>query len=427
VKRANRFGAAHPLPRPVRVLAVALLALALIAPVAAQGTTSPRIVAIGDIHGDFNRFRGILEQAGIVDGTGRWIAGNTVLVQTGDFTDRGTQVRAVMDLLIDLEAQAARAGGRAIVLLGNHETMNLVGDERYVAAGAYAAFADAQSEQRRRAEYEAYVKLCAEAARRFPPPGPEIYRPASEADWMAAHPPGLVEYREAFGPQGRYGRWLRARQVVVQLGMTVFLHAGINPGLAPRRLDDVNRQVRDEIARMDDHRRRLIERRLIVPSFTLSEVVAAALADLEGGRTPQQFAGGGRIDFGTPDPFDVPDPTGPESLLRIGAWALFHGDGPLWFRGFATWSPAEGQSEITKLLRRYDVEHFVIGHTIPPDWRITPRFSGAVVMIDTGMLESFYPRGTASALEIQDGRFIAIYPDRRTLLFEAPRAAPARR
>jgi hypothetical protein len=43
------------------------------------------------------------------------------------------------------------------------------------------------------------------------------------------------------------------------------------------------------------------------------------------------------------------------------------------------------------------------------------------------MLESFYPRGTASALEIQDGRFIAIYPDRRTLLFEAPRAAPARR
>ncbi len=47
---------------------------------------------------------------------------------------------------------------------------------------------------------------------------------------MAAHPPGLLEYQEALGPQGHYGRWLRAKPVAIQLGDTIFLHAGIPPG-----------------------------------------------------------------------------------------------------------------------------------------------------------------------------------------------------
>jgi hypothetical protein len=381
----------------------------------AQSNRSPRVVAVGDVHGDFDAFRGILEHAGILDAAGRWIAGNTTLVQLGDVTDRGPKVRAVMDLLIDLEEQATAAGGRVQVLLGNHETLNLAGEGRDVTPAIYATFADEQSEQRRQAAYEAYVKLCAARSQQLPRPVPRIYQPLSKGDWMAAHPLGFVEYRDAFGPEGRYGRWLRTKPVVLQLGDTVFLHAGIKPDLAPRRLDDINKQVLTEIKRMDEYRSRMIVRNLILPFFTLEEVLAAAHAELEAG------AGG-------PDPSDNPDPLGLEGLLRSGTWALFDANGPLWFRGFATWSAAEGASQITKLLRRYSVAHFVVGHTVPSTMRITPRFSVAIVLIDTGMLSSVYRGGIASALEIRDGRFTAIDGNQRTTLFEAgQQVAPSRR
>ena len=36
-------------------------------------------------------------------------------MQTGDYTDRGTDVRKVMDLLMRLEQEAKSAGGQAIV------------------------------------------------------------------------------------------------------------------------------------------------------------------------------------------------------------------------------------------------------------------------------------------------------------------------
>lgn len=53
-------------------------------------------------------------------------------MQTGDVPDRGPDSRKVMDLLMDLEKQARKAGGIVHALLGNHEVMNMVGDLRYV-------------------------------------------------------------------------------------------------------------------------------------------------------------------------------------------------------------------------------------------------------------------------------------------------------
>jgi hypothetical protein len=172
---------------------------------------------------------------------------------------------------------------------------------------------------------------------------------------------------------------------------------------------------------MDEYRSRMIGRNLILPFFTLPEVQAAAQAELEaGGQFRGPTAEGGLGGF---SPSEHADPLGLEGLLRIGNWALFDPDGPLWFRGFATWSAAEGPSQITKLLRRYGVAHFVVGHTVPSTMRVTPRFAVAVVLIDTGMLSSVYRGGIASALEIRDGRFTAISADQRTILFEAGRAA----
>ena len=63
--------------------------------IAAQDTFTgvPRIVAVGDVHGDYDRFVGVLRQAGVIDGKERWSGGRTHLVHTGVNPDRGPDSR----------------------------------------------------------------------------------------------------------------------------------------------------------------------------------------------------------------------------------------------------------------------------------------------------------------------------------------------
>jgi hypothetical protein len=68
-----------------------LLAISLIQPLAGAAT-SQRIVAVGDIHGDFESFVSILYETGIINQQNQWIGGRTILVQTGDLLDRGSKV-----------------------------------------------------------------------------------------------------------------------------------------------------------------------------------------------------------------------------------------------------------------------------------------------------------------------------------------------
>ncbi|HLE69128.1 MAG TPA: metallophosphoesterase, partial [Vicinamibacteria bacterium] len=86
-----------------------------------------RIVAIGDVHGAFDNMVAVLKNAGILDEKLKWKGGKAHLVQNGDVVDRGPHSRKAMDLLMELEEQAEKAGGRVHVLIGNHEAMNLVG------------------------------------------------------------------------------------------------------------------------------------------------------------------------------------------------------------------------------------------------------------------------------------------------------------
>ena len=208
---------------------------------------------------------------------------------------------------------------------------------------------------------------------------------------------------EAFAPQGRYGKWLRSKPVVLRIDDTVFLHAGINPERAPRELEDINKQALAEIRRFDELRKRMVDGRLILPFATLSEIIAAAQIEL-------QVRAAVRKDQ-LPD-----DPMGLGGLVQINDWSIIHPDGPLWFRGFATWPADVGAMQIKTLLGRYNVARFVVGHTIPESKRITPRYSGAVFLVDTGMSSSYVPDGTPSALEIRDGRFTAIYGSERVTL-----------
>ena len=111
-------------------------------------TNVERIVAIGDIHGDYDQLAAVLKSAGLIDDQGSWTGGKTHLVQVGDVLDRGPDSRKAMDLLMRIEKEAPEAGGYVHALIGNHEAMNVYGDLRYTSMGEYAAFQDENSELR---------------------------------------------------------------------------------------------------------------------------------------------------------------------------------------------------------------------------------------------------------------------------------------
>jgi hypothetical protein len=358
-------------------------------------------VAIGDIHGALTELVDILRAAGLIDERRRWSGGAARLVQTGDVTDRGRDVRGVIDLLIRLEAEARRVGGRVDVLLGNHEGMNILHDFRDVSPEAYAAFADTRSEDRRRRAYESHASIAKRNGR-------TIDRDA----WMAAHPPGYVEYAEAFGPSGQYGRWLRGRKVVLQIGETIFMHAGLNPETAVS-LDEINRGIEREIHAWDDLVRALQRQKLVDPIFTLPEIVDAAQVEI-GRIVLAQKAGEAVGDHVTPAFITLL-----KLIPEIPKWGLLEAEGPMWYRGFAT-VPETDAALFDPLLTRYKARRFVTGHTPQlPDAKIRPRLGGRVWVLDTGMLTSHF-KGQPSALEIQDGRITAIYASGREVLQQRP-------
>lgn len=328
---------------------------------------SQRLVAIGDIHGDFDAFVGILQRAQLVDANRKWLSRNTTLVQTGDFLDRGPKTRAVMDLLMTLQKDAPRQASRVIVLMGNHEAMNIYGDLRYVTPNDYASYADNKSENRRKSAYAAFAELYGKVP------------PVSEDEWMKSHPPGFLEHREAFGSDGRYGKWLRTLPAVTRVDDSIFLHGGISPDLASLTIDKINEGVRTEIKAFDAYKKYMVDEKIALPFFTLDELTDAA-------RTAVEKKVDALKDF-----------------LGLGGWLSIHPDGPLWFRGYAQWTDAEGAPQIQRLIEAFGVSRFVVGHT-PQAGQIVPRFGGKVYLIDTGMLSSYYPGGRATALNIQDGK-----------------------
>jgi hypothetical protein len=375
-----------------------MIALLLIwvaeAPRAEPQPGTPRIVAVADIHGTAAGLAEILRAAGLIDANRRWSGGTTRLVQTGDFLDRGHEVREVMDLLMRLEGEARRAGGRIDVLFGNHEGMNVLHDVRDVSPQAYAKFQDNRSDERRRKAFDAHAAI----AKRN---GTTLVRD----EWMAGRPLGYVEYLQALGPSGQYGKWIRARKVVLQIGDTIFMHAGLRPETTTT-LDEVNRGVEREIRAWDDLLEALARQNLITSSFTLAEVINVAQVEI------------GRIGVAQKTGEPLPEYVTREfaaqlqQLSGIDKWTLIDGEGPLWYRGLAT-LPDSAESAVATLLGRYGAQRFVVGHTPQLPGRIRARFGGRVVLSDTGMLVSFFKGGQPSALEIQDGRLTAIYPSGR--------------
>ncbi|MDH3745517.1 MAG: metallophosphoesterase [Acidobacteriota bacterium] len=422
------------------ILVAALLLGLLVAPPADAAETG-RVVAIGDIHGSYDGFTKILLAAGLIDAENRWAGGRSTLVQTGDFTDRGDGVRAVMDLLMSLQKEARKAKGEVIVLMGNHEMWSLMQNNTDIIfnPAIYASFSDSGSEARRQEAFEAWKKwrkaqpapseepaTVAESGLQNPmiedPAAPEApttpqqsVSPRSfeqeQADWLARHPPGFVEYHEAMAPDGEYGRWIRKSKVMTKVAGTVFLHGGISERWSILGIDDVNRVHMQEIASHDQARRALVKAGIILPFFTWGETVEAVNREIASPRNSRSLA------------------IARESLDRLGRFLGLTGteDAPLWFRGFAM--PPHGLPDAALVPLRealtsiHGAEHFVSAHSPFNGGDILVRLDGAFFLIDTGMLSTAYPGGRPSALEFSDGKFFAIYENERKLLLPADMAA----
>ena len=132
--------------------------------------------------------------------TWAWIGGpGDKLVQMGDMLDRGPQDKDVMDTILRLQRESAAAGSEMVVILGNHELMNIQGQTHYVSKESFESFGGKHSHSRQ------------------------------------------------FAPDGEYGAWIRTLPLTHVDMRTLFVHAGLLPEYARRGLDTLEAQAKAEV------------------------------------------------------------------------------------------------------------------------------------------------------------------------------------
>ncbi|HSF15886.1 MAG TPA: metallophosphoesterase [Vicinamibacteria bacterium] len=275
-----------------------------------------RIVAVGDVHGAYDTFVRALTRTGLIGDEHQWIGGASHLVQTGDVLDRGADSRKVMDLLMSLEGQAEAAGGKVHALIGNHELWNAVGNLAYVSEGELEAFATERDEELRKES------------------GLDSRR-------------GELALREAYGPEGVYGRWIRKNNAAVKVGDYVFVHGGIMSPGAELGLRELNRLVRES---MND------------------ENWSTSLANQDDGPLLTRF-------------YSSADLLADELPAR--------------------------EAELEVVLQSLGARAMIMGHTVTFGV-IEPRFDGRAILIDAGMLDVYFG-GRMAALVIEGDRLSAVY------------------
>lgn len=164
----------------------------------------PRIIVIGDLHGDTASLCTCLYMTNIINKNMEWVAqpSNTIVIQIGDQLDSLTRSEEagdweklddtiLMRFTEKLDRVAKAKGGRFISMVGNHEIMNILGDYTYVS-------------------------------------GTSMEKSG-----------GFAGRHEKFKPEGVYARILANRPCVLKVGKLLFCHAG----LLPYHLDLVNNNL----------------------------------------------------------------------------------------------------------------------------------------------------------------------------------------
>lgn len=184
-------------------------------PTVGQGSVAPRVVAIGDLHGDLRATQAVLRLAGLMDDKGHWAGGKTVFVQTGDVLDRGDDEPEILALLWRLQEEAPRSGGRVELLLGNHEVMNASGDLRYVTPGGFSDYQQS--------------------------PIPSHWPRSKEITDRL--PAGYLGRKAAFAPGSAIASRFAEQKVVLVVGSSVFVHGGLDPKSAAKGIETLNRET----------------------------------------------------------------------------------------------------------------------------------------------------------------------------------------
>lgn len=335
--------------KTVRIFIAAAVAAA--PAVALPPPTPPRIVAVGDLHGDYSAWRDIARVAGLVGPRGQWTGGRTTLVQVGDIVDRGDDSLKIVRELMRLQKEAPKQGGRVIVLVGNHEAMNITGDLRYVTAGEFKAFESRRSAELRDRLFEAKK---AEIEAKYRARDASLTPAAIRAAWLGDTPPGWVEHRLAWAPQGEIGRWVIRNPAAALVGGNLFVHGGLSAEYSKLPLAELNRKVASALAAVD---------------------------------------------------------RSPDSIINSPL-------GPLWYRGLITRDPKVTEipptapeaaprplveQELATVLGAYGAKRIIVGHT-PSLAGIQILYGGRLVAIDSGI--SSHYGGRPSYLEIVGDRLI---------------------
>ena len=303
-----------------------------------------RIIAVGDIHGDFDAYTTILKDAGLVEANLKWAGGETIFVQTGDIPDRGPDTRKIIEHLQTLQKEARKKGGKVITLIGNHEAMNMTRDLRYVDPGEYKAFETSKSETLRSRLFASNKDTIENYyLGKDPSLSPEMIRKA----WEKTMPLGKIEHQAAWSPSGKIGKWVLKNPAVTMVEGYLFAHGGISQKYSNLSLKDINKQTKAALKAGDE---------------SLDSIIH--------------------------------DPLGPLWYRGYVSGAGADENGVL----------VSQEDELDSVLAMYEAKALIIGHT-PARKGIKTSFEGRLVQIDTGA--SKYYGGTRSFLRIENGRFYA--------------------
>jgi hypothetical protein len=186
-----------------------------------------RIVAIGDIHGDFELLKSTLKLAKVIDDNNEWIGGKTIIVQVGDQIDRCRDCNIndpldknddwnILKYMTMLNKKAESEGGAVYSLLGNHEIMNSSGDFRYVSKKGLTDF-NINDDDKKYLNYEPNLNI----------PNGEKLR-----EW-------------AFSRGKPIGNFLACtRKVCLIIGSNIFVHGGIIPDISKDyNITDINKLI----------------------------------------------------------------------------------------------------------------------------------------------------------------------------------------
>jgi Calcineurin-like phosphoesterase len=176
-------------------------------PAIIERDTSAEVIALGDVHGGYERLVSLLSKAGLIKPDAQtppgysWTGGNRLLVSVGDLIDKGDQSIEVLDLIMKLQSQAATSGGEIIVTLGNHEVEFLANPDN-------------------------------KKAREFID---ELHSKGIEPDTM---------------PQGEkpYGEWLMNRPLAARVNDWFFSHAGNTSG---KTIGELSESFRHDVSQGD--------------------------------------------------------------------------------------------------------------------------------------------------------------------------------